>query len=459
MLNAAAPRGSEYLLWLEKDPHARSWATLCSDASTQILERLSILRDGEIRDRAAFDNCLACHNSTRRYDEPRSAEWQPEGIGCAACHGPDQQWGNRHYLVGWQPKHELQNGFVPLKNLVARARVCAACHVGDSDRDMNHDLIAAGHPPLFFEFASYHAQLPKHWRDEIGRSSANFEAQLWLAGQIASLDASLTLLEQRARQTKKPSAWPELSEYTCAACHHDLNAPAGPQTRLPTTHITGGRVHYSPWNRAGLGWLLTMESSTPSSPRHGSLSAEANELQQALLQVQLAMDASFPKGDSVKVIDAAQTARSALDRWITSLPGQSTWNEADASWICRIAAQAQLDGHAASPDEKAPDWESLTQFYLATVSAREGWPGGKTGPLLEPVRSLRKQLTFRADEIASSRLEFGKSLLLIRKIQSELHNASALPWDGQIRASNTAHNAYSPRFGDKGVPEERGPHR
>ena len=30
---------------------------------------------------------------------------------------------------------------------------------------MNHDMIAAGHPALHYEFATYHECQPKHWRE------------------------------------------------------------------------------------------------------------------------------------------------------------------------------------------------------------------------------------------------------------------------------------------------------
>ena len=102
-------RGSEYQLWFENDPHARSWQTLCSDESLRMLQRLKIIESGQIVDRSAYDNCLACHNSTSRFASPadiisstreipshRHAQtlnsFIREGVGCASCHGPDERW-------------------------------------------------------------------------------------------------------------------------------------------------------------------------------------------------------------------------------------------------------------------------------------------------------------------------------------------------------------------------------
>src|SRR5438270_762444 len=63
---------------------------------------------------------------------------------------------------------------------------------------------------------------PRHPRDE-GRT--------WALGQLASADAALALLEQRARH----GAWPEFAEYDCYGCHHGLTGrpkPGNPRRTL-----------------------------------------------------------------------------------------------------------------------------------------------------------------------------------------------------------------------------------
>ncbi len=185
----ASPRGAEYPIWLANDPHGKSWRTVCSDASVGIMEKLGILRAGSIVNQAAFDNCLACHNTTRKFSEPRSGQFHSEGVGCASCHGPSERWYGNHYRLPLDDLTAADVGLVPTSNLLGRARMCAACHVGDRDRDMNHDIIAAGHPALYYEFATFHNRLPKHWREPQQSATPDFEARLWLAGQIAGLDA------------------------------------------------------------------------------------------------------------------------------------------------------------------------------------------------------------------------------------------------------------------------------
>lgn len=395
VLNPAAQRGTEYLLWLEQDPHARSWRTLCTPESNQLLERLSILKNGVVVDKTAFDNCLNCHNSTRRFSETRTQSWAPEGIGCAACHGPDMHWGNQHYIQGWEPDNQLANGFVPLENLVVRARICASCHVGDADRDMNHDLIAAGHPRLSYEFAAYHALLPKHWRDEREANSSDFEVRLWLAGQIANLDASLALLEKRASLAGFARPWPELSEYACAACHHDL---AGVSTESDAAlSDKSDRLHYATSNRAGAAWILAHEWQSRT-PQHRIHFAESEDLRQALRLLESLMSRHPLSTQPMAVRQAAEKARMRLDRWLQSPSSQMTWAAADAQWLSGLTASVQISANGRFVGDVPFDWESAAQLYAAFVAARFAWPEGPQGTLLQPMRELKTGLSYLGRE-------------------------------------------------------------
>src|SRR5262249_31650145 len=106
------------------------------------------------------------------------------------------------------------------RDVLVRALVCADCHVGRGDADVNHDLIEAGHPRLRFEYAAYLARYPRHWRlADDRRRYPDFDARAWEVGQLASSAAALELLSHRAGRR---GPWPELAEYTCASCHHEL---------------------------------------------------------------------------------------------------------------------------------------------------------------------------------------------------------------------------------------------
>ena len=121
------------------------------------------------------------------------------GVACESCHGPAQRWLNEHYREGWRtrtPSEKHAVGMADTRSLRGRAESCVPCHVGAADMDVNHDLIAAGHPPLHFEFAAYHANLPRHWDDAKDTDSRlggkrDFEARAWAIGQVVSARAAL----------------------------------------------------------------------------------------------------------------------------------------------------------------------------------------------------------------------------------------------------------------------------
>ena len=140
-----------------------------------------------------------------------------------------------------------------LSSPAARARVCVDCHVGNRSRgmDMNHDLIAAGHPRLNFEFASYLASYPKHWREahekavpgpEREAASAEFEAKSWAVGQVVTAGAVLDLLGARALASKEGAV-------RKAAEPPRRSGPSSPNTSASPAITT--LTMPSPWQKAG----------------------------------------------------------------------------------------------------------------------------------------------------------------------------------------------------------------
>jgi hypothetical protein len=372
-------RGSEYQLWLENDPHARSWQTISSQQSVEMMQRLKIMQGNAIVDQAGFDNCLACHNTTKRFDEPRSHVQRSEGVGCSGCHGPEQLWARSHYQWGFDALGAADIGFVANGDLLARARTCASCHVGDQDRDMNHDLIAAGHPPLRYEFATYHAWQPKHWRDAETADRTAYEAQLWLAGQIAAADAALSLLQARSGQRHSASQWPELAAYDCSSCHHSLGLNNARRTPAQETQLAIAPL--SQWNFVGLQWLIEDRI------QRGAGTADDTRVLGTLSRVREEMEtAAIP--DAIRVHAAVVEARRAIDAWSRSQSGLSERNGFRSDRLGRIAARA------AGKTQSFDTWESTAQLYLALVAARESWPGGWSGQLYPLSEQLRRGLRF-----------------------------------------------------------------
>jgi hypothetical protein len=97
------------------------------------------------------------------------------------------------------------------------------CHVGPSDEAgtpqvVDHDLIAAGHPRLAFEFHSYFESKPAHWNRHTieALQPGEFHFRSWLAGQTAQAEQQRKLVPE--------SGVADFSQLDCVACHHALAA-------------------------------------------------------------------------------------------------------------------------------------------------------------------------------------------------------------------------------------------
>jgi hypothetical protein len=232
--------------WAARDPHTRAYSLLTDKpmrdvraTAAQIMERMHspVPATEDAR-------CLACHSNpalaTHSSKDPHVVALRQEGVGCESCHGNGSGWLRPHTTWKADTKAEyVAVGMTPLFDVGDRAATCLGCHVGapaDPERglavrDMNHDMIAAGHPRLNFDFAEFHRELPKHWQEKERTASGpkprgpEFDARLWLVGRVAQAEAACKLLASRAERAKAGDArtpWPELAEFNCAACHHDL---------------------------------------------------------------------------------------------------------------------------------------------------------------------------------------------------------------------------------------------
>src|SRR5262249_55993054 len=85
-------------------------------------------------------------------------------------------------------------GMYDTRNLVKRAEKCVSCHVGDEIRNVDHELIAAGHPDLVFDFETYTAMMPPHWRTA---PSDRVVGRAWTVVQVVALRESLKRLARR----------------------------------------------------------------------------------------------------------------------------------------------------------------------------------------------------------------------------------------------------------------------
>lgn len=244
---------SEATTWRAHDPHTCAYETLLTPLSQNIARHLW----GDRRSAHEEPLCLKCHVHPE-YANASSTFRKQDGVGCESCHGPAHDWVGAHYREAWQSlalKDKRAKGLADTQSLPGRAEICARCHVGTPDASVDHDLIAAGHPPLRFEFATYLANLPAHW--EVGKDKGRhregegitrteyFHASAWTIGRQVSARIALELLAHRADPANgKP--WPEFAEMDCFACHHDLG---GPNERQKKAHLVDRRPGSVPWSR------------------------------------------------------------------------------------------------------------------------------------------------------------------------------------------------------------------
>jgi hypothetical protein len=366
-----ALRGSEYPLWIESDPHARSWRTLNSDRSLEILERLRILIDGKIANPSAYQNCLACHNTSTELTSDGILPAIPEGVGCEACHGPAEAWRDSHYQGPGSVQVAIdQLGMVNTASELVRAKACSLCHVGGPDRDMNHDIIAAGHPALYFDYATYLKAYPKHWREEPNGPPA-LALERWLIGQVTKADSELELIETRIASAHPHSTWPEFSNQQCTSCHQPIEKSTPVQSTpgslfqsarvTPLTPSQLGKASIRMWNLEGLVSIDRIQGSDSvgTSDLIGSLQRSLSggqnpteDLEGLLAKIEakrLQLQGVFPRTSNARSGSMVPTWTLEQHRSWT----REKWNSAAASGNWEQAALAYLSTLASCPPEEA----------------------------------------------------------------------------------------------------------
>ena len=129
----------EYIVWRERDPHAKSYQTLTTERARNIAAAVG---QGAPTSSA---KCLGCHAFVpEQAEETYSVE---DGVSCEACHGAASAWLGVHTSGLYFYGANLEKGMYPTTDAAARAELCLDCHVGEGDRFISHDMMAAGHPP------------------------------------------------------------------------------------------------------------------------------------------------------------------------------------------------------------------------------------------------------------------------------------------------------------------------
>lgn len=342
-------------MWFADDPHRRAFDVLYAERSVEIylnLHPTQPLDDGiraEAYQSFLQQRCIGCH-ATSSSNTHGSFLSVSAGVSCESCHGLAGGWIDQHYLTSWNGG----DGFRNLKDLSTRAAVCTSCHVGPVladgiTYDVDHELVAAGHPRLAFELDAYLTNYPKHWDEatDHARYPGSFHTNAWLCGQHASAQK---LLEQ---VVSRQQPLPEFSNYDCFDCHHALRVRAEARSGFPRPALLP------------LSQLVSVSESQADAPLHTLLRKAETHLAQhwteSETQPLTAADHQIPP---LKLLQADDLpAHAAAVRRIT------------ASWT-----------------SKSPTWDQAVQFYLAIQALIRDLSAEQRQPLVTAAEQLAAAL-------------------------------------------------------------------
>ena len=349
--------------------------------------------DEEVYSSILKERCVGCHApslTSISFSDDRH-NWLigiREGVSCEACHGPASRWLSQHSLIDPDQSKLAASGKLSTKLWLDRTDNCLRCHIGSREpagilRDMNHDVIAAGHPALLFDMSEAQFKLPAHWDvaeakrfQADGRHTAIKSTHLTPQKQVPafelatpnehyqararSLVAVTSLsLERHAASLTGHAPWPELAEFNCYACHQSI------RHQFPTEDNKSSRLT---WN--------------------------SFYTQPATFDADL-----FPAGNARSHIGNEEML-AKLSSLLKSAEGQQL-EEVDIITALRSAAEQSVLQHA------RPDWQLATSWHwsnrLVLLNARANCDTGADAPQF--VLSAKD-----ASELAALLDEFGRNL-------------------------------------------------
>lgn len=343
-------------IWLQKDPHATAYIRLLTEESLAIVNRLTNA-SWSSTDSSGFlyaleQKCVSCHANSLSSTSNRIL-----GADCQVCHGPASAWKDQHYSSTWksQGSRRFDNSeMLNTESIASRAAICASCHIGELNsehgvREVNHELMAAGHPPMHFDFSTFMNRYPRHWDEPDGSTdnSVPQEFRTWKLGKLALTAERVKLLSDRATDVEQSLTrqrdslnsdgdnrpWPELTEYSCYSCHHSLQ-----DAKWRRSVGNKGQYEWDAWTTAELELAFPREKQVEF---RACLQTLQNELESPLPQPKTVINAAVDfhvllERELAVAINAPMedpaSMRQALLGLLDRFPKQPTW-EAVVPWF------------------------------------------------------------------------------------------------------------------------------
>ena len=394
---------NEYSTWIIQDKHSRAYQALTGDVGERMAR---ILKLGAKAEEAP--KCLACHALSPLPEQRGRAFEISEGVSCENCHGPASSWLGPHTTRTWPHEKSVALGMHDTRNVIHRTEKCLECHLGKKNKFVDHEMIAAGHPDLYFELDSFSAVMPRHWKvpreSEPGKPAEDpawVGVREWSAGQAVQVRVAMERLIWRAKNERfdKKDVWPEYSELSCFACHHALG-PAKDSWRQEHAYL-GRRPGDPAWNSSRYAVFRLLAKQIDS--------ANAQELDRQLLAVSDEMSRLNPDRNAVA---AAASAAAPLAQRIAQRLATMQYDQAvTLRLLQRISDDAE---NIALADERAAEQAAMALDSLYIAYSKDAKPAN-AAEVRAAINALFQQLenpsSYSADQFAST----------LRRIRPLLH--------------------------------------
>jgi hypothetical protein len=385
---------NEYSTWIIKDKHSHAYQVLTGEVAERMARILKLGTKAE-----ESPKCLACH----ALNPPAEQRGRPfevsEGVSCENCHGPASGWLGPHTTRSWPHEKSVALGMHDTRDVIHRTEKCLECHLGTKNKFVDHEMIAAGHPDLYFELDSFSAVMPRHWKvpreSEPGKpveDAAWVGVREWSTGQAVQLRAEMERLIWRAKNERfdKKDVWPEYSELSCVACHHSLG-PAKDSWRQEHGY-TGRRPGDPAWNSSRYAVFRLLAKQVDS--------ANAQELDRQLAAVSDEMSKLNPDRN---VVAAAASAAVPVAQRLAERLASTPYDQAFAlSLLQRISDGSE---NIALADERASEQAAMAMDSLYIAYSKDVKPAN-AAEVRAAINGLFQQLenpsAYNADQFASS---------------------------------------------------------
>jgi hypothetical protein len=371
---------NEYSTWFRHEAHSRAYEILTNQQSKTIARNLAI---GSAENEPLCLNCHATYVPTNlRGNRFRISD----GVGCESCHGAAERYLRNHTAANRSHAENIKDGMTDLSSLTVRANLCMDCHVGNEKQNVNHRLIAAGHPRLTFELDTFSLLQPNHWQvddDYVARKGGYVPAQAWLIGQ--ALRASEMLAVLTSKQRAKVGVLPELSLFTCYSCHHSLSEG---QWKQRTYGGRPGELHLNVSSLVILKTALTVLAPDLGAELAGHLSELAN---------------AYPQGQEAAVV---QKLQDIIRGKILPMLKNRQYPAATATDLLRA-----IVSHSASTPYLPYEIAEQSAMAMSALNATIDSSGGKYEKQIgEIYQALKNEKEFKPEEYTAAAGRFKTSV-------------------------------------------------